>query len=160
MNLRIVFGVLLAAVGLFGLPDMPSMSSSDPGVSVKEPSEAMKKVVSPVVRIVTKMNAIDRLWLQNIYTNAAKVVSADGIVEPPVISTTAGLRAIHVAILKFIWKGMAGNPPGQYEGLSDAIESAMDEVIGDDHRQLTPELRAKAAELFDAIAWAGLGKDG
>jgi hypothetical protein len=160
MNLRIVFAILLTAFGLFGLPDMPSMSSSTPGVSVKEPSEAMKKVVSPVVRIVTKMNAIDRLWLQNIYQNASKVVSADGIVEPPVISTTAGLRAIHVAILKFIWKGMAGNPPGQYEGLSDAIESAMDEVIGDEHRQLTPELRSKAAELFDAIAWAGLGKDG
>ena len=159
MNLRIATAVALAAIGLFGIPDMSAVSSV-PSVSVKEPSEAMKNVVAPIVRVASRMNAIDRLWLQEIYSNAAKVVSADGAVEPPVITTTAGLRSVHFAILKFIWKGLAGNPSGEVQGLSDAIESAIVEVVGDEHRQMTPELRAKAAELFDAIAWAGLGKDG
>lgn len=159
MNLRVAVAVVLVAIGVFGIPDIRT-AGRGPSVSVKEPSEAMKLVVAPVVRAVSRMNAVDRLWLQDIYTNASKVVTADGVVEPQVITTTSGLRAIHVAILKFIWKGMAGNPPGQYEGLSESIDAAMNEVIGDDHRQLTPELRAKASELFDAIAWAGLGKDG
>lgn len=160
MNQRIAIAIVLAAVGVFGIPDMPSMSSSVPSVAVKEPSEAMKLVVAPVVRVVRTMSPLDRLWLQEIYTKASDVVKADGIVDPPVITTTAGLRAIHLAILKFIWKGLAGNNAGEVQGLSDAIESAIVEVIGDEHRQMTPELRAKAVELFDAIAWAGLGKDG
>lgn len=159
MKNRIAIAVLLAAFGIFGLPDVSGVFVSSP-VVVKEPSDSMKSVVRPVVRAVSSMSAIDRLWLQGIYSNAAKVVAADGVVEPQVIVTTEGLRAIHVAILKFIWKGMAGNPPGQYEGLSEAIEGAMVETIGDDRRVLTPELRAKAVDLFDAIAWAGLGKDG
>lgn len=155
-RLRIIAALLLAAYGAFGLPSLPQRTSS---VAVTEPSKDMKTTVKPVVRAVAKMSPIDRLWLQTIYTNAAKVVAADGIVDPQVISTTEGLRAVHVAILKYIWRGMAENPPGEYEGLSEAIESVIDEVLGDEQKGLTPELRAKAVEVFDAIAWAGLGKD-
>lgn len=155
---RIILAVVLAAYGVFGLPSLPKFNVSGPAV-VQEPREAMKSTVKPVVRAVSKMSPIDRLWLQTIYSNAAKVVAADGIVEPQVIVTTEGLRAIHVAILKFIWRGMAENPPGEYEDLSEAIEKVLGEVIGKDQRSLTPDLRAKAVEVFDAIAWAGLGKD-
>lgn len=154
--MRIVLAIVLAAYGLFGLPSFPRPASS---VSVSEPSREMKAVVKPVVRVVSKMSAIDRLWLKTIYANAAKVVAADGLVDPQVIRTTEGLRAVHVAILKFIWRGMADNKPGEYEGLSEAIEAPVGEVVGGEQRNLTPELRAKAAEVFDAIAWAGLGKD-
>lgn len=157
---RIIAALLLAAFGVFGMPSLPKFSVAVPSsVVVREPSEAMKSTVKPVVRAVSKMSAIDRLWLKTIYSNAAKVVAADGVVEPQVIVTTEGLRAIHVAILKFIWRGMAENPPGEYEGLSEAIEGAVDEVLGEDQRSLAPELRSKAVEVFDAIAWAGLGKD-
>lgn len=154
--LRVAIAIVLAAYGLFGMPSLPRPASS---LAVKEPSREMKATVKPVVRAVSKMSAIDRLWLQSIYTNAAKVVAADGIVEPQVIKTTEGLRGVHVAILKFIWRGMADNKPGEYEGLSEAIESAVTDAIGNEQRNLTPELRAKAVEVFDAIAWAGLGKD-
>lgn len=157
-RLRTVAAILLAAYGAFGLPPMPRLPVSSV-VVVREPSEAMKATVKPVVRAVSKMSPIDRLWLQTIYSNAAKVVAADGIVDPQVIVSTEGLRAVHVAILKFIWRGMAENPPGEYAGLSEAIEGAMGDVLGEDQRSLTPELRAKAVEVFDAIAWAGLGKD-
>ncbi len=159
-RVRLIAALLLAAYGVFGLPSLPKLSVPSLSASVvREPSEAMKSTVKPVVRAVSKMSPIDRLWLQTIYSNAAKVVAADGIVEPQVIVSTEGLRAIHVAILKFIWRGMAENPPGEYEGLSEAIEGVVDEVLGEDQRSLTPELRAKAVEVFDAIAWAGLGKD-
>lgn len=156
---KIIAALLLAAYGVFGLPKFSTPVLPTASVVVQEPRQAMKSAVKPVVRVVSKMSPIDRLWLQTIYSNAAKVVAADGVVEPQVIVTTEGLRAIHVAILKFIWRGMAENPPGEYEGLSEAIESAVGEVLGEDQRSLTPELRAKAVEVFDAIAWAGLGKD-
>lgn len=157
--LRVGAAILLAAFGVFGAPPLPSWRAAESPVVSKEPSDAMKAVVKPVVRAVSKMSAIDRMWLKTIYSNTAKVVAADGVVEPEVIKTTEGLRAVHVAVLKFIWKGMAQNPPGEYEGLSEAIELVITETIGSDQRNLTPELRAKAVEVFDAIAWAGLGKD-
>ena len=120
----------------------------------------MKVEVSPVAKIVSKMNSIDRLWLQNIYLNAAKVVKVDGVVEPSVITSTEALRTVHLAIIKFIWRGLAENKPGDYEGLREAVDTVFNDVVGDSQKTMTPELRAKAVEMFDALAWAGLGKDG
>lgn len=156
---RIVVSLALVYFAVGGL-SLPSLPKATPQVVTSEPSPTMKVQVQPIVRIVRDMSPLDRLWLQYIYSNAAKVVEADGISEPPVVTTTEGLRAIHVAILKFIWKGMAENPPGKYAGLKEAIESVFKDTIGDTQRAITPELRKKASEMFDAIAWAGLGKDG
>jgi len=156
VNFRIIAAVALLAVGLFGLPSLPVVQ---PSLSVSEPSEEMKTAVKPVVKIVAKMSPIDRLWLQNIYQNFAKVVAADGVIEESTITSTDSLRAVHVAVLKFIWKGMANNSPSKYEGLADAIDDAMNSVISDDSRPLTPEMRKSTVDLCEAIAWAGLGKD-
>lgn len=157
MSIRSVLAVLLVAYAVFGVPS-GSIGVSVP-VLVVEPSQEMKTQVRQVTKVASGMSAVDRLWLKYIYTNASNVVAADGTKEPPVVTTTEGLRAIHVSILKFIWKGMAGNPPGKYEGLSESIEAVFRETVGDTQRTLTPELRRKACEMFDAIAWAGLGKD-
>lgn len=151
--------MVLALYGAFGAPGIPSFTPSPAVEKVVEPSRLMKTEVRPVVRVVQKMNMLDRLWFQQIYTNAARVVATDGVVEPQTITTTEGLRAIHIAILKYIWRGMAENPPGEYEGLNEAINTVFNEVIGDDRRGLTPELRQKAVDMFEAIAWAGLGRD-
>lgn len=156
MNVRTIAAAAIIAVAIL----WPSPGGKPALLSVKEPTTAMQEVVRPVVKVVASMSSIDRLWLQYIYKNAAKVVAADGILPDPSIETTDGLRAIHLAVLSFIWRGMAENQPGKYPGLKDAIESAFTESIGDARRQLTPELRLKAVELFNAIAWAGLGKDG
>lgn len=154
--------VALVFVAVAGVPRFESSHDSTPvPVNVKEPSAVMQNAVRPVVSAVSKMSMPDRLWLQYIYTNAARVVREDGLAASgPVIETTDGLRGVHIAILRFIWKGLADNAPGKYPSLRDAIESAFDEALGTSRRSLTPELRAKAAELFEAIAWAGLGKDG
>lgn len=157
--MRAVISAALLAVGLFGLPKFSLDKPSQSLVSVAEPSTEMKSAVSSVVKAVRGMSISDRLWLQYIYLNCSKVVKADGIVDVPVVVTTEGLRAIHRAVLKFIWKGMADNAAGKYEGLSKAIDDAFVSVIGDEQKPLTDELRAEAVELFDAIAWAGLGKD-
>ncbi len=155
---RVVAACCLVAYGLFGASAVPSFDL--PGVEVQEPSVAMKYQVNRVTKVVRDMSPIDRLWLQYIYSSAADVVKSDGETEPAAITTTDDLRQVHVAILKFIWKGMAANSPGKYEGLQEAIESVFKDTIGDEHRAFTPSLREKACEMFDAIAWAGLGKDG
>lgn len=154
---RLALAALLVAFAIGGVP-LPATSTAT--LSVTEPSEPMKSQIRPVIKAVAEMNAIDRLWLQYIYTNAAKIVVEDGKSSEPSMETTDGLRAVHLSILAYIWKGLADNKPGKYPQLKDAIEAAFDEAIGDDRRALTPELREKAADLFEAIAWAGLGKDG
>jgi len=156
VNLRTVAAVVLLAVGLFGVPPLPAIPTS---TSVQEPSDEMKTAVKPVLKVVSRMSPIDRLWLQNIYENFAKVVASDGIVDEPVVTSTDSLRATHIAVLKFIWKGMANNSPSKYEGLAEAIDEVMSGVISDESRPLTPEMRKSAVELCRAIAWAGLGKD-
>ena len=152
-SLRMLIAAALVVYAVAGLPQPQPLS-------VQEPHPQMKAEVLPVAKVVSRMSSIDRLWLQYIYQNAARVVKVDGDVDQTTIQTTDGLRAVHVAILQYIWKGLADNPPGKYPDLRDAIESAFTNTLGDARRQMTPELRAKAAELFYAIAWAGLGKDG
>jgi hypothetical protein len=157
--LRIGVAAVLSLYAAFGIPKLPKWSPPPAVVEVVEPTRLMKTEVRPVVKVVQRMSPLDRLWLQRIYSNAARVVATDGLVEPQTINTTEGLRAIHIAILKFIWRGMAENPPGEYEGLNEAINAVFREVVGDDRRGLTPELRRKAVEMFEALAWAGMGKD-
>jgi hypothetical protein len=162
MSIRVAIAVALAFLAVAGVPQFESGPTPAPApVRVQEPSPEMRAAVRPVVLAVSSMSMIDRLWLQYIYTNAARVVQEDGTAEAgPVIATTDGLRGVHIAILRFIWKGLAENEPGKYPALRDAIESAFDTAIGKSRRPMTPELRAKVVELFGAIAWAGLGKDG
>lgn len=158
MNLKTAISLALLAFAMLGLP-RPRPTADALG-TITEPSQDMKVAVRPVAKVVSSMSPIDRLWLQQIYINCARVVAADGIVEEPVVTTTDGLRAIHVAVLAFIWKGMADNSPEKYPGLATAIDEALNSVVSGDSRQLTPELRQKAVDIYTAIAWAGLGKDG
>lgn len=156
MKARTILSVALLAVGLFGVPQIPQYRISS---ELAEPSQEMKTAIGPIVKAVSKMSIQDRLWMKGIYENCAKVVEVDGLVEPKTIVTTEGLRAVHVAVLKYIWKGIAENEPGKYPELSAAIDETFNSVIADDVRPMTPELRRKSVELFRAIAWAGLGKD-
>jgi hypothetical protein len=157
--LQIGAAAVLSLYAAFGVPKLPKWTPPSAVIEIVEPARLMKTEVRPVVKVVQRMSPLDRLWLQKIYTNAARVVATDGLVEPETINTTEGLRAIHIAILKYIWRGMAENPPGEYEGLNEAINAVFREVVGDDRRGLTPELRRRAVEMFEALAWAGMGKD-
>lgn len=171
MNVRLIAALLLAAYAVFGLPAIDLRLPAKPVAPVspvvpvtpepddETPEGRMKTAVMPVVRVVSKMSIDDRLWLQSIYENMSRVVTADGIINDSSITTTGDLRAVHVRVLRFVWRGMAANSPEKYPGLKAAIEQAVSDTLGTDDRQMTPELRRTAAEVFNAIAWAGLGKD-
>lgn len=160
MSIRVAIAVALAFVAIAGVPQFERSQPSTVRVQ-EEPHPEMKDAVRPVVLAVSSMSIVDRLWLQYIYTRAADVIEKDSLAEGgPVIETTDGLRGVHIAILRFIWGGLADNKPGKYPLLRDAIESSFDSTLGTSRRAMTPELRTRAAELFRAIAWSGLGKDG
>ena len=155
---RYIAAAVLLAVGVCGLPSfkVPQVTSS---ITIEEPSEKMKSAVKAVAKVAARMNSIDRLWFQSIYKNASVVMRADGLCEEPVMTTMSSARAVHVAILEFIWRGLAKNESGKFDGLSEAVEEAFLTVVGTEHRAMTPALRAELSSLYDAIAWAGLGKD-
>lgn len=157
--MRFVLAAALIAYALLGGSALkwPTTTQTQ---SVQEPDANMKAQVQEVVQVVRTMNPVDRLWLMGIYSNAARVVRADGEEKEPVISSTESLRSLHVAVLKCVWKTLAEASPGKYPGLREAIEGVFVKEIGDVQRAMTPDLREKAAKMLDAIAWAGLGKDG
>lgn len=146
-----VAGILIAYAS--GVVRMPQ-----PQEPVVQPLTEMQMSAKTLRDIMSTVPMTDRLWVKTIYTSAAKVTRADGEEESPEIQTTESLRDVHIAILKFVWKHLAGNEPGKYAGLADAVSTVITHAVGTDNRPLTPELREKAAEAFDAIAWAGLGE--
>ena len=153
--IRYVIAAILLLVAVLGIPSRKTAQ-----VDVPTPPVDMQEVIKPLLPVVAKMSVIDRFWMQEAYTNAARIVRADRTVAEPAITTTGKARAVHVTVLDFVWRGLAGNQPGKYPDMSAAIESAFVSVVGDKERIMTPELSEKLAALFDAIAWAGLGKDG
>ena len=157
--MRFVLAAALLAYAIFGGSSFRRPAASQPE-AVQEPDSAMKVQVQEVVEVVRTMNPVDRLWLTGIYSNAARVVRADGDEKEPVITSTESFRSLHIAILKSVWKTIAEAAPGKYLGLRGAIEGVFVREMGDVQRTMTPELREKAAKMLEAIAWAGLGKDG
>lgn len=134
--------VALVAVAVLGVPSLPNPVKPTPVVSVAE--------ARPVVEIVKKMDARDAALFRAIYANAAKIVDHDQIVDS-LINTTDDLHRFHSTILRFLWNGAGGNSLDKYDGLREAVDSAMSDTIGDDSRPLTVELRERAVRLFSAI---------
>ena len=122
------------------------------------PLSEMQTVATPVLKIARTMSIVDRLWLRTIYQSAANVTRRDGEQDEPLMQNTESLREVHVSILKFVWKSLANNEPGKYEGLAEAVSDVITHAVGKENRPLTPDVRERAAEAFEAIAWAGLGE--
>ena len=156
MNIRrMTIASVLIGIGVFGIPELPkSFVPAHAVTDIREPSEGLKRIVAPAERIAADMAEIDKFWIRQIYMNAARAVEADGNIKSPTILTTDGAREVHKAVLAYVWKGMAQNSAGKYEGLQEAIEKAMVEAIGLDAKPLNQELRDKLVETFEAIAWA------
>jgi hypothetical protein len=140
--MRNAVAVALVAVAVFGVPSLPEPVKPTPAVLVE--------AARPVREIVRKMDASDAALFRATYANAAKIVEHDQSGES-LINSTDDLRRFHVAMLRFLWNGAGGNSLDKYEGLRDAVDTALNDAIGDDSRPLTADLRGKAVRLFSAI---------
>lgn len=153
-----VIGLLLAAA--FGrLPSLPALPVAVPSMpsTLETPSVEMQAKVAGVTAALALASPVDRAIWASTWEKAAVVVAAPDT-EPAVFTDTRSLRGFTVLSLDIAWRRLAGNPPGKYTGLREAVEKVMGEVIGLDVKLVTPELRRAYAELCRAIAWAGVGR--
>jgi hypothetical protein len=148
-------GLIVAAA--WGKVPMPSFDVQPARrVQVETPSDAMRKVVSPIADALKAAPMSDRMLWAELWNKAALVAAGDAISTEVVFTDTRAMRLFTVLALDIGWRRIGVNKPGQFEGLREATEAAFASVIGTSEVPVTKELRAKYAELARAIAWAGL----
>ena len=156
----LVIGLLFAAA--WGkLPTLPALPASVPSmpITVEVPTVEMQAKVREVQAALATANPVDRAVWASVWEKAATVVTCPES-DPVIFTDTRSLRGFTVLSLDIAWRRLAGNPPGKYVGLREAVEKVMGEAIGLEVKPVTPELRKAYAEACRAIAWAGVGKGG
>lgn len=157
MNARILAGIALAYLAVFGLPAKLSLPSLPRvAVTVTEPSPEMKTKVAPVAEALRSASPADRAVWASTWEKAAIVVSGDAVSPEVAFTDTRSLRQFTVLALDIAWRRLAGNKPGKYEGLREAVESVLGETVGNEVVPVTPELRRAYSDAARAIAWAGI----
>lgn len=159
MNARILAGIALAYIAVFGLPSKLSLPSLPAvAVTVTEPSPEMKTKVAPVAEALRSASPVDRAVWASTWEKAAIVVSGDAVSAEVAFTDTRSLRTFTVLALDIAWRRLAGNKPGKYAGLREAVESVLGETVGNEVVPVTPELRRAYSDAARAIAWAGMSR--
>jgi len=145
---------LLIFVGLLK-PEFPNiLSPNKPSVvdvlELSEPTdEAVKKEADDVVTVLKESGAKnDARRLRDLYIDLAKLVELDG--EDEVVKSTEEIRqanSLAGVMLKLDIKG-------KYPNLAKEAKEVLVASIGDDQIPLSKELRVKAVEGLNALAWA------
>ena len=152
---RIAAAALLIAAA-WGKVPMPSLPQATPAVQLEAPSVEMQRLVEPIGKALESLPMSDRmLWAQT-WSKVALVAKADGIGETVVFTETPSLRLFTVLALDIAWRRIGNHATGSVPGLREGVESALNAVIGKEVVPVTPEMRARYAEVAQAIAWAGL----
>jgi hypothetical protein len=153
-NILLGLAGLLIVVGLLK-PEFSSIFGPNKPVSVdvlelSEPTDqAVKKEADDVVSVLKEAGAKgDARRLRDLYIDLAKLVEIDG--EDEVIKSTEEIRqanSLTGVMLKLDIKG-------KYPNLAKEAKEVVVAAIGDDQILLSKELRAKAVEGLNALAWA------
>lgn len=154
-NLLLVVAGLLILVGLtkFDLSRLnilPNRPNAVDVLELPEPTdESIRKEAYDVMSLLTEAGAKnDAKKLRDLYLDLAKLVELDG--EDEVIKSTEEIRQAN---------SLAGlmlrlDIKGKYPNLAKEAKEVVVVAIGDDHILLSKELRAKAVEGLNALAWA------
>jgi hypothetical protein len=149
----LALGGLLILLGIFK-PEFSNVLNPRPSVvdilELPTPTdEAVKKEADDVVALVKESGAKDDAKrLRDLYLDLAKLVELDG--EDEVIKSTEEIRQAN---------SLAGimlrlDIKGKYPNLAKEAKEVVVAAIGDDQIPLSKELRAKAVEGLNALAWA------
>lgn len=147
--------LLLVAAMVGRLPTLPA-SVPQATVTVETPSVEMQAKVAGVASALAGANPAERAVWASVWEKAAVVVSAPEGKEA-VFTDTRSLRGFTVLSLDIAWRRLAGKQPGEFPGLSAAVEKVLGETVGMDVKPVTAEIRREYAETCRAIAWAGIG---
>ena len=152
-KILLALGGLLIVLGLFK-PEFSNILKPRPSVvdvlELPEPTdEAVKKEADDVVALLKEAGAkSDARRLRDLYLDLAKLVEIDG--EDEVIKSTEEIRqanSLAGVMLKLDIKG-------KYPNLAKEAKEVVVAAIGDDQILLSKELRVKAVEGLNALAWA------
>jgi len=149
----LALGGLLILLGLLK-PEFSNVINPRPSVidvlELPTPTdEAVKKEADDVVALVKESGAkSDAKRLRDLYLDLAKLVELDG--EDEVVKSTEEIRqanSLAGVMLRLDIKG-------KYPNLAKEAKEVVVAAIGDDQIPLSKELRAKAVEGLNALAWA------
>jgi hypothetical protein len=153
-NILLGLAALLIVIGLLK-PEFSNILGPNKPVVVDvlelpEPTdEAVKKEAEDVVTVLKKAGAkVDARKLRDLYMDLAKLVELDG--ENEVVKNTEEIRqanSLAGVMLKLDIKG-------KYPDLAKEAKEVVVASIGDDQILLSKELRVKAVEGLNALAWA------
>lgn len=147
-------GVVLLLIGLV----KPSLNNVLPtpnrpivSVEVLAPKDpTLLSLAQEVAKNLQDNNASkdDCLKLSSLYADLASLISLSG--EDEVVKNTEEVRqANRIAGLM-----LRMNLNDKYPNLATVMNNLVIKTIGDDSISLTPELRAKAVDSFNALSWA------
>jgi hypothetical protein len=149
----LALGGLLILLGLLK-PEFSNVLNPRPSVvdvlELPAPTdEAVKKEADDVVALVKESGAKgDAKRLRDLYLDLAKLVELDG--EDEVVKSTEEIRqanSLAGVMLRLDIKG-------KYPNLAKEAKEVVVAAIGDDQIPLSKELRTKAVEGLNALAWA------
>jgi hypothetical protein len=149
----LVLGGLLILLGLLK-PEFSNVLNPRPSVvdvlELPTPTdEAVKKEADDVVTVVKEAGIkSEAKRLRDLYLDLAKLVELDG--EDEVIKSTEEIRqanSLAGVMLRLDIKG-------KYPNLAKESKEVVVAAIGDDQIPLSKELRVKAVEGLNALAWA------
>jgi hypothetical protein len=153
-NILLGLAILLIFVGLLK-PEFSNILGPNKPVSVDvlelpvPTDEAVKKEADDVVALLKEAGAKnDARRLRDLYVDLAKLVELDG--EDEVIKSTEEIRqanSLAGVMLKLDMKG-------KYPNLAKEAKEVVVASIGDDQILLSKELRVKAVDGLNALAWA------
>jgi hypothetical protein len=146
--------IVAAGWGHLPVPTLPGVVNV-PAVVVPEPSQDMQRLVAPVVSALAGVPADKRALWAATWSKAAVVVKAEGTTSVAVFTDTPSLRLLTTVALDVAWRRLGSQAPGSAAGLREAVEAAMRSALGLDAVPVTSEMRARYAEVANAIAWAG-----
>jgi len=154
---RIAAAGLILAAGWGKIP-LPTLEvPSVPAVVVPTPSPENQRLVEPVRVALAGLPADKRAAWASIWSKAALVVQAEGATSVAVFTDTPTLRALTQVSLDLGWRRIGNQAPGSVAGLREAVETALRSALGLDSVPVTPDVRARYADIARAIAWAATG---
>jgi len=153
-NILLGLAALLIVVGLLK-PEFSNFLGPNKPVSIDvlelpEPTDqALKKEADDVVLLLKEAGAkSDAKRLRDLYIDLAKLVELDG--EDQVIKSTEEIRQANSLAGVMLRLDMKGKYPNLAKEAKEVVVTA----IGDDQILLSKELRVKAVEGLNALAWA------
>lgn len=154
-RIRFVVAIGLAALAIGGVPSLPTPTPAPDAVT---PSDEMQRLVTPVAEALKDAPIGDKLLWQRLWEKAAIVVAGDAVSTEVVFTDTRSLRAFTILALEIGWRRIGEHKPGHYQGLREAVEKAMGEVLSLEVKPVDADVRKAYAEVCRAIAWAGIAK--